>query len=412
MMEKILLRRSLLVLIAVLFILGGISCSKAPDQVTLYVRAGAESDALKQIADHYMKKFNKKVVVNVVGRDGYTASMSTKLLSGSPEIDIYMVPSTMIPELASAKVLEPLDTYISTKDSDLLVQNTYKGTTYAMPIDISVLLFFYRSDLIKKVPETWDEYLETAKQFSQKLNPKSPTKYGAAIGALAPEDLSKAFFCMTWSFGGEIEKDGKPLFNSQGSIDAANYYLKFFGSGVTTPEYLSWGVIQIFEALSKGELAMAAPQWNAVYPYLKTTDSPFKDKIAVALIPGIKKDGKIERKSFKHSWTLVINKASKAKKDAYRFIDYVVGKEGARFYATNSVGTPARKSILTDPEIIQKRLEFKYVYETLQFANSEPEIVNYDEMINIVNTALTRILTKEKSPEEALTEATKRETRK
>ncbi len=411
-MEKKVLTRCLLILIAVLFVLAGTSSSKAHDHVSLYVRAGAESDALKQIGDQYMKKFNKKVVVNVIGRDGYTASMSIKLLSGSPEIDIYMVPSTMIPELASAKVLEPLDAYISSKDSDLLVQNTFNGTTYAMPIDISVLLFFYRTDLIKKVPETWDEYLETAKQFSQKLNPRSPTKYGAAIGALAPEDLSKTFFCMTWSFGGEIEKDGRPIFNSQGSIDAANYYLKFFGSGVTSPEYLSWGVIQIFEALIKGELAMAAPQWNAVYPYLKTTDSPFKDKIGVALIPGIKKDGRIERNSFKHSWTLVINKASKAKKEAYQFIDYVVGKEGARLYATNSVGTPARKSILTDPEIIQKRPEFKYVYETLQFAKSEPEILNYDEIINIVNTALTKILIKEKHPEEALTEATKRAARK
>jgi len=407
-MKKQLARRIFSFVATVILTVGMVSCTKTPEQVTLYVRAGAESEALQKIAEQYMKKFKKKVVVNVVGRDGYTASMSTKLLSGSPDVDIYMVPSTMIPELASAKALEPLDGYIGTKDDDLLVQNIYKGTTYAMPMDISTLLLFYRSDLIKKAPETWDEYFETAKRFSKKLNPKSPTKYGAAIGALAPEDLSKVFFCMTWAFGGEIEKDGKPIFNSQGSIDAANYYLKFFNSGVTTPEYLSWGVIQAFEALSKGELAMTAPQWNAVYPYLKSTDSPFKDKIEVALVPGIRKDGKIERKSFKHSWSLAINKASKGKKEAYQFIEYVVGKEGAKFYALNSVGTPARKSILTDPEIQKKRPEFKYIYETLQFAKSEPEIVNYDETVHIVNTALTKILTKEKSPVEALTEATEK----
>ena len=384
------------------------SCGRAPEQVTLHVRAGAEADALKQIADHYMKKFNNKVVVNVVGRDGYTASMSTKLLSGSSEIDLYMIPSTMIPELAKAEVLEPLDKLMGPKDEDLLVQNTYNGTTYALPIDISVMLFLYRTDLIGKAPETWGEYLEMAKRFSKQLNTKSPTKYGAAIGALAPEDLSKTFFCMTWSFGGEIEQAGKPIFNSPGSIEAANYYLKFFAARVTTPEYLAWGVIQIFESLAKGELAMAAPQWNAVYPYLKTTDSPYKDKIGVALVPGIKKNGKIERKTFKHSWTLAINKASKDKKAAYQFLDYVIGKEGARFYALNSVGTPARKSILTDPEIAQRRPEFKYIYESLEFAKSEPEIVNYDEMINLINTALTKILTKEKTPEAALTEATKR----
>jgi multiple sugar transport system substrate-binding protein len=396
-------------LIGALFILmGAVSCTKPPEQVTLYVREGAESVGLKQIADHYSKKFNKKVVVNVVGRDGYTASISTKLLSGSPEIDAYMVPSTMIAELASANVLEPLDTYKGSKDDDLLVQNTFKGKTYALPIDLSVLLMLYRSDLIKKFPETWDEYLVTAKQFTKELNSNSSTKYGAAIATKAPEDLSKVFFCMTWSFGGEIEKDGKPLFDSKGSIDAANYYLKFFGSNVTSPEKNSWGVIEIYESLSKGELAMTAPQWNAVYPYLKSSDSKFKDKVEVALVPGIMKDGKVERKSFKHSWTLAINKASKAKKEVYDFINYVVSPEGAKFYALNSIGTPARKSVLTDPEVLKKRPEFKYVYETFQFAKSEPEIVNYDETIKVVNTALTKIFTKEKSPEEALTEATQK----
>lgn len=383
-----------------------LSCTKAPEQITVYARAGAESDALQKIAEQYTKKFNKKVIINVAGRDGYTAAMSTKILSGTSGLDIYMLPSTMVPELASANALEPLDSYLGTKDPDLLVQNTFKGTTYAMPIDISVLLFFYRSDLIKKAPDTWDEYLETAKQFSQKLNPKSPTKYGAAIGALAPEDLSKIFFSMTWAFGGEIEKDGKPIFNTPGSIEAANYYIKFFNSGVTTPEYLSWGVIKAFEALSKGELAMTAPQWNAVYPFLKSIDSPYKNKVEVALVPGVMKDGKVTRKSLMHSWTLGISKSSKAKKEAYHFIDYVVSKEGASFYALNSVGTPARKSILTDPEIGKKRPEFKYVVDTLAFAKSEPEVTNYDEMINVVNTALTRILTKEKSVDEALTEAT------
>ena len=382
------------------------SCTKTPEQVTVYARAGAESEALQKIAEQYTKKFNKKVVINVAGRDGYTASMSTKILAGTSGIDIYMLPSTMVPELASGNVLEPLDSYLGSKDSDLLVQNTYKGTTYAMPIDISVLLFFYRSDLINKAPETWDEYLDTAKKFSQKLNPKSPTKYGAAIGALAPEDLSKIFFSMTWSFGGEIEKDGKPVFNTPGSVEAANYYLKFFNSGVTTPEYMSWGVVKAFEALSKGELAMTAPQWNAVYPFINSTDSPYKNKVAVALVPGIMKNGEVSRKSFMHSWTLGISKASKAKKDAYQFINYVISKEGAQFYALNSVGTPARKSILTDPEITKKRPEFKYVVETLKFAKSEPEVTNYDEMVSVVNAALTKILTKEKSVDEALTEAT------
>ncbi len=386
-----------------------VNCGKSVEKTTLMVRSGAEADALKAIAKMYNEKFNKNVVVNEVGRDGYTASMSTKLLGGTKDIDIFFVPSTMIAELAESGSLEKLDNYGETNDPDFLVTCKYKGSTYALPIDISVMLLFYRNDLIEKIPETWDEYIETAKKFSSKLNPGSPTKYGAAIGFMAAEDLSKTFFAMTWSYGGYIEKDGNLLLNSPGSITAANYYLKFIDSGVTTPDYLSWGVIQIFEALSKGELAMAAPQWNALYPYIKAGNSPFKDKIEVALIPGIRNEkGEIVRKTFTHSWTLVINSKSEGKKEAFDFISYVTGKEGARFYSMNSIGTPAKKSILTDAEVVKKRPEFKFIAESLQFAQTEPDLLKYEEFINIVNSSLTRVLTKETSSEEALKQATER----
>jgi len=399
----------LLLVISFLFIFACSKQTEEVEQVVLFVRAGAESDALQKISKVYNEKFKKDVLVNVVGRDSYTASMSTKLLAGTSDIDIFLVPSTMIAELASSGVLEKLDSYVGEIEDDFLVQNKYKGNIYALPIDISTMLLFYRKDLIKKPPETWEDYFNIAKNFSQKTNPNSPTKYGAAIGMLAPEDLSKRFFCMTWSFGGEIQKNDGLVFDSQGSIAAVKYYLQFFDSGVTTPEYLSWGVVQIFEALNKGELAMSAPEWNAIYPYFQAGDSPFKDNIGIALIPGIKNnDGEIVRKTFQHSWTLVINKNSKRKDDAYDFIKFVVSKEGAKYYSLNSVGTPARKSILSDPEIVKIRPEFKYILDSLSFATSEPDLINYDEVINVINNALTKIMTKEMSPEKALKEATEK----
>ena len=397
--------RVLVVSLIVFFMFG---CSDQEKSVTLYVRSGAESEALKQLAMNYNEKYNKNIEVEVVGRDGYVASMSTKLFAGTSDIDIFFVPSTMIAELAIADAIENLDTYMTQADPDFLVKNTYKGSTYAMPIDISVLLLFYRTDLLPTPPQTWEEYLSLGKRFTKALNSDSPTKYGAALGALAPEDLSKRFFCMTWSFGGEIYQNNTLSFDSKGAIDAANFYLDFFDSGVTTPDYLSWGVVEIFEALSKGELAMSAPEWNAVYPYLMNGDSPFKEKIGVALVPGIKNDkGEIIRHTFQHAWTLVIGKHSQMKKEAYEFIEYAVSKEGATFYALNSIGTPARKSVLNDPEVIKKRPEFKIISKSLEFAKSEPELLNYDEVIKIVNNSLTKILTKELKPEDALEQATR-----
>ena len=49
---------------------------------------------------------------------------------------------------------------------------------------------------------------------------------------------------------------------------------------------------------------MASPYWNAAYPQIVKSDSPYKDKIGLALVPGVKQaDGSIKRTPFQHGWS-------------------------------------------------------------------------------------------------------------
>ena len=82
---------------------------------------------------------------------------------------------------------------------DILFTYGYKDSTYAIPFDVSTHFLYYRKDLIETPPETWEEYIETAKGFTKALNSSSETEYGAAITALPGPELPKAFYSAMWS---------------------------------------------------------------------------------------------------------------------------------------------------------------------------------------------------------------------
>src|SRR3954452_11730442 len=102
-------------------------------------------------------------------------------LSRSPQFDFIHIDSSMIPSLASAGYLEPLDEYMKKADfkieavADYANFMTYRGQTYGVPTDGNVHIQFVRKDLLEdennkkrfadkfgeelKFPTTWEEDL-------------------------------------------------------------------------------------------------------------------------------------------------------------------------------------------------------------------------------------------------------------
>ncbi len=102
-------------------------------------------------------------------------------LSRSPQFDFIHIDSNMIPSLASAGYLEPLDDYMRKADfkieavADYANFMTYKGHTYGIPTDGNVHIHYLRKDLVEdadnkkrfadkhgkelKYPETWEDDL-------------------------------------------------------------------------------------------------------------------------------------------------------------------------------------------------------------------------------------------------------------
>ncbi len=386
-----------------------------PRKVKFLMRTGAESEAMSKLISPFEKETGVKVEVIELGRDGYFTSLATQLFAGSGDFDVAFIPSTYVAQFAKAKAILPLDPFIADAEltdpqtfdkGDFVTTYPYNDQIYALPTDISTHFLYYRSDLIQHPPETWDELLNTARTFTKDKDAMSPTRWGLTMTALAPEELPKVFDTILWSFGGDvINPDGQTYFDSSESIEAGGYMQSLIRENVVPPDMLNWDFARVRDSLLKGETAMAAPYWNAAYSMIARSESPLKDNIKVALIPGTREpDGSIKRTVFEHGWALAINANSGNRNEAWKFIAYATGKRGGQIYA-RAGGTPARQSILSDPLLVNLRPEFPLVLECLKLARSEPSLPYYPIMIEYQNQALLKVLTLNSSPKAAFGES-------
>jgi multiple sugar transport system substrate-binding protein len=388
---------------------------KPTDVVKVLIRTGTESAALRQIALPFEKETGIKVEFIEVGRDSYFTAVGTQLFAGSNTFDVVLMPSTSIAQFASSKAILPLDRYITMSNStsqeafdinDFLSVYRYNGSIYALPTDISTHFLYYRSDLIPKPPETWDELYEVAQKFSASIHPESQTRWGLAMPAIVPEEREKIFDSILWSFGGGIMgDDGQVLFDTKESIQSGEYLEKLVRDKVVPGDLMSWDFTRTRDSLINGDVAMAAPYWNAAYPMITQSSSPYKDHIQIALIPGIRdQTGEVRRIPFQHGWTLAINASSMHQFNAWRFLEFATGKLGGMIYAKNG-GIPARRSILSDPVFHDSRPDFALVLESMTMAKSEPSLIYYPAMVDVEEDALAKILTLFASPSDAFKEA-------
>jgi ABC-type glycerol-3-phosphate transport system substrate-binding protein len=378
------------------------TAGQAAERVVVMVRTGVEADAIRAVAQAYTKATGRPVEMMEIGRSGYYATLHTQLVAGTDAFDLAQANDVDVGVLAEAKAIAPIGPYLEdprqtdprTFDlKDVAFVYGYKGQTYAIPFDVSTHFLYYRKDLVRTPPATWDEYFEEAKGWTRRFNEKSPTMFGASFTALAGSEQPKVFYSVMWSMGGWILDDqGKVGVDSPGAIAAGEFYAKLRDAKLIPPDIFSWGFQNVKDALETGVVAMAAPYWNAAYPMIKSGKSPLKDQIALTLVPGVRRpDGTITRTPFQQGKILLMNGGSKRKADAWGFYQYLTSKEGMRIM-TQAGGTPSRYSLLRDASL-QPREYFDLMEASLKIAKGDPAPPFYLKQHEAMNEALSKIVT-------------------
>ena len=388
--------------------------------IVVAVWSSPEHDNLVATSQVYMDETGCEVIIEEIAREAYTDKLTTTLLAGSPDYDAFYALSEWMPEWVEAGTLEPLNTYfedpaVVSPDFSLDALSptvdvlTFDGEVYGFPSEGDTAWLWYRSDLLEAagldVPQTWDEYRAAAEALNM-----PPEQYGAVIGA-KPDEAVWDFMHYLFGFGGQIvDENYNIVINDEIGIEALTFYVNLAADGLVPPDVVTYGYNEILTALQEGKAAMGV-EWMAATQTLQ--DCELSPKVCAdgepllqyTLLPGVAQDdGTIARGQGGSQWAWSIPVAAQNKLDAYRFIEWLTGYEGAKAWALNG-GIPSNSQALSDPDVVAIIPQFELLAEAMPFRHLFPSTTVSPVMVNAFNDAINSAVAGVKTPQQAFDDA-------
>ena len=276
----------------------------------------------------------------------------------------------------------------------------YQDKSYGMPWILDTKYLFYNKDILAKAgftnpPKTWEELNEQAKVIKEKGLLASPIAWSWSQAEAAICDYTT----LVSAYGGEFLKDGKPAFASGGGLDALNYMVDSYKSGLSNPnskEFLEEDVRKVFQ---NGDAAFAL---NWTYMYGKAND-PVESKVAgkVGVVPAPGVAGKSTVSAVNGSMGLGITSTSKHPDEAWKYITFMTSQKVQNDYAKLSL--PIWASSYEDPAVAKGQEELIAAAKLgLAAMYPRPTTPKYQEMSTALQQAVQEALLGQSAPADAL----------
>jgi ABC-type glycerol-3-phosphate transport system substrate-binding protein len=153
------------------------------------------------------------------------------------------------------------------------------GRQYGIPVNFNTQVLFYRKDIFDelglKPPTSFDEFQDVLK----KLDASKKTKVPSAI-AFGGTALAGEFHSNLMAFGGKWFENGRPAFNSEAGLKAAQAIRDWLP--YMAPETLSYTNDNVMVALQQGDIAISKIWITRAAPMEDPNVSKVVGKIAYA----------------------------------------------------------------------------------------------------------------------------------
>jgi ABC-type glycerol-3-phosphate transport system substrate-binding protein len=377
--------------------------------------------AQSQVAS-FEAKTGIKVKFDVYAEAEARQKLPLELAGGTGAFDVTWVSWDDIPKFVRAKWIVPLDPYL--KDPNLtgpgevdladflkipLEEGKWDNQLYGLPVFIGTQLFYYRTDIVKKPPETFEELMATAKEVHNKPIPAFALRGGRARGVSV-----WPFPIFLYGFGGkffrDFPKDLHPALDSPEAIRAVEYWVEL-NSKYGIPNVASAGFDEVLLALAEGKAAMGiegAPLAARLYDPAR---SKVHDKLGMQLVPR-GPAGRFPPLGC-HYWALPAS--SKNKEAGWEFIKWAASREaqlqGA--LATGHIAVTLR-SVWQDPAFGKKYNWGGGKFLSLFTESADkgtryywPPLPEWPQVGDRVGIALSEALTGQKTAAQAMKDAQK-----
>jgi multiple sugar transport system substrate-binding protein len=333
--------------------------NKAPEVTLEYWSVFNDSSQMDPIIDAY-RKIAPNVIINYKKLEvgDYENQVVSALAQGRGP-DIFSVHSSWMPRYTDK--LEPIPADQSPIDEFVPVVKQVADVSnqvYGLPYSVDTLAMYYNPKLLNSAgvatpPTTWDEFDTAMKKLVQFDGNKKFTRIGAAIGTvdnnnrgidplellmlqngtqMTNEDHTEALFAHS-----QLQSDNQRY--TPGLV-AFNKYLSY--SKKTSPTY-TWNndFTSGFDEMKNGKLAIL---FNYDYNYDKIINLNIPAGIRVAPTPQITNTQ--NPLALANFWLEGVSKKSQNQLEAWKFITFATGADGAKIFADQTRKPGARMDIL------------------------------------------------------------------
>ncbi len=303
-----------------------------------------------------------------------------------------------------ADILYPIGNYMTQAEKDdiidgLVPSNTYNGVLTTLPFNKSIMVLYYREDLVPNPPATWQEYLDMSKALTtaDADGDGYPDFYGTGFRPVNPE----LFLNFLDEAGGSILNDDWTAveINNAAGLEAGQFVQDIAPYSYITNEYMSSHFPQ--------DLAMFIDT-SAGYYYNNQAAVDAGVVMKVARVPA----GPVTQRSMIQGTNIAVFNVdyyTQEQKDAaVTFAKFLIRADNTVFWAIQSGYQPVTKSAYLTQE--WKDFVEANPYQqamSAQMLDGFSQILHpaYGDMRNIIATAFEEILAGAATAQQALDQA-------
>jgi multiple sugar transport system substrate-binding protein len=265
------------------------------------------------------------------------------------DYDVVSVDLVWTAEFAAKGYLQPLKGDLAIDTNGLLESAVkgaqYNGVQYAAPMTSDGGMLYYRSDLVKSPPKTWDDLLADcglARKAKIDCYAGQFNKY-EGLTVNASEAINGA--------GGSIlAEDGTPAVDSPEAIKGLDVLAKAYKDGDIAKQAITYKEEEGRQAFESGKLLFLR-NWPYVYSLASgEASSKVKGKFDVAPLPGF--DGTGASTLGGHNGA--ISAFSDNKATAADFLKYLESDPAQTLFMEKGSLAPIRTAVYKDPALVKK----------------------------------------------------------
>jgi multiple sugar transport system substrate-binding protein len=393
---------------AALLLAAALACrAEPPKPIVRFLTAADNGGGWTEIVERFQKEHPEIVVERKEGQASTNAreeAYARDFMAGGGTYDVVLMDIIWVPRFAAQGWLRPLDDLFApaARESFLpgdLRGSTFEGRIYRVPMYTDAGMLYYRTDLIDKPPETFDELVELAKK-----NQKPPDLWGFVFQGRQYEGLVCAFLEVLWGFGGDVlDDDGKVALDRPAATQALAWMKSLVGT--VAPEGVTTYQEEESRHLFHEGRALFMRNWPYAWILAQKEESKIRGRIGI--VPMVHAPGQKSAATL-GGWGFGISKTTRHPEAAWSFVEFATRPEQQKILHLKNGNIPTRRSLFSDPDILKASPHYAQLLPVLMAARPRPVHASYARISDVLQAAVSAALTGKTEPEAALKEASEK----